>query len=99
MCIRDRPSPDEWWGKRMTSTDGGATWSTPEKLATGLLGPIKNKPIQLAGGEIIAPTSTEHDGWQVHFERSTDNGKTWERTGNVADPDKLGAIQPTILTH
>ena len=27
------PSPSEWWGMVMTSTDGGHTWSKAERLA------------------------------------------------------------------
>jgi predicted neuraminidase len=26
------PSPSEWWGMLMTSTDSGRTWSTPQRL-------------------------------------------------------------------
>jgi len=93
------PSPDTWWGMKIASANGGATWNSPARLPEGIFGPIKNKPVQLAGGEIISGSSTEHDGWRVHFERSADNGKTWERTQTISDPKQFGAIQPTILIH
>jgi predicted neuraminidase len=93
------PSPSEWWGMVMTSTDAGHTWSKPKRLPDGVLGPIKNKPIQLPSGDILAGSSTEHDGWRVHFERSTDGGKTWTATAPLNDPDKIAAIQPSILVH
>lgn len=95
------PSPDTWWGMKMTSTDDGRTWSKPERLADTLLGPIKNKPVQLASGTVLAGSSTEHDGWRVHIERSTDGGKTFTHIGPLEseryDGKPLGAIQPTIL--
>jgi predicted neuraminidase len=93
------PNPDRWWGMKMTSTDGGHTWSKPERLPDGILGPIKNKPVQLASGDILSPTSSEHDGWRVYFERSTDGGKTWTATKPVNDGYKLAAIQPSVLFH
>jgi len=91
------PSPKAWWGLLRTSDDGGKTWSDAKKLPDGILGPIKNKPVQLADGTILCPTSTEHDGWRVHFERSADGGRTWEKTGAVNDGKTFGAIQPAIL--
>jgi predicted neuraminidase len=94
------PSPSRWWGMLRTSADGGKRWSPARRLPAGILGPIKNKPVQLADGTILCPTSTEHDGWRVHFERSTDGGQTWTATAAVAaDPRKIGAIQPSILVH
>ncbi|HEY4260126.1 MAG TPA: exo-alpha-sialidase [Schlesneria sp.] len=93
------PSPDTWWGMAMTSDDAGATWSKPRRLPEGILGPIKNKPVQLSNGDILSGTSSEDDGWRVHFERSSDLGKTWQRTAPVNDGEKLGAIQPSILIH
>jgi len=93
------PSPSEWWGMVMSSEDVGRSWSNPERLPDGIFGPIKNKPVQLANGDILSPTSTEHDGWRVHFERSTDGGKTWVATPPLNDPETIRAIQPSILIH
>src|SRR5688500_5036766 len=91
------PDPEKWWGLTRTSEDGGATWSEATRLAEGILGPIKNKPVQLKDGAILSPTSTEHDGWRVHFERSADGGKTWAASAPVHDGKAIGAIQPSIL--
>jgi predicted neuraminidase len=93
------PSPSTWWGMLRTSTDGGRTWSAPRRLPDGVLGPIKNKPVQLANGDILAGSSSEHDGWRVHFERSTDNGATWTTTPPLNDGKTIPAIQPSILQH
>lgn len=58
------PNPRDWWGMLTTSEDNGKTWSSPVKLgedpAIGpLLGPVKNKPVQLQDGTIISPSSIE----------------------------------------
>ena len=91
------PSPSKWWGMLMTSEDSGKSWSKPRRLPEGILGPIKNKPVQLSNGEILCGTSTEHAGWRVHFERSSDLGQTWQATPPVNDGKKIEAIQPSIL--
>lgn len=95
------PSPSQWWGMLMTSSDGGTTWTSPRRLPDGILGPIKNKPVQLANGDILCPTSNEtHENpskWTVHFERSSDLGQTWQRTEPLNDGLKIQAIQPSIL--
>ena len=91
------PSPSKWWGMLRNSTDGGRTWSDARRLPDGILGPIKNKPVQLANGDILCPTSSEHVGWRVHFERSSDGGATWSKTDAVNDGKTIGAIQPSIL--
>ncbi len=98
------PSPRAWWGMLMASTDQGKTWSEPRRLgedpAIGhLLGPVKNKPIQLADGSLLCPSSTEHAGWRVHFERSTDLGQTWEVIGPINAAEPFGIIQPSILAY
>ncbi len=93
------PDPSRWWGMLRTSDEDGKTWSGARRLPDGILGPIKNKPVQLANGDILCPTSTENDGWRVHFERSADGGKTWAATPPLNDGKALAAIQPSILFH
>ena len=97
------PTPQTWWGMLMTSADGGRTWSAPRRLPEGIFGPIKNKPVQLADGTLLCPTSDETpekaSKWRVYFERTPDLGKTWTRTGFLNDGLELSAIQPSILFH
>jgi len=93
------PSPSQWRGQLMTSADGGRRWEPPRRLPEGILGPIKNKPVELANGDILCPSSTEQNGWRVHFERSRDGGRTWRATEPVNDGKEPGAIQPAILFY
>jgi predicted neuraminidase len=94
------PSPSEWWGMLKTSTDGGRSWSAARRLPDGVLGPIKDKPVQLPDGTILAGSSTEGgDLWRVHFERTSDLGRSWQVTPPVNDGRTIGAIQPSILRH
>ena len=94
------PKPSAWWGMMMTSADGGKTWSRPTRLADGVLGPIKNKPVELPDGSWLAGSSTEGDGgWRVHFELSRDAGRTWTIIGPVDKGPGLEAIQPSILFY
>jgi predicted neuraminidase len=99
------PNPEQWWGELKTSDDGGRTWSAARKLPDGFLGPIKNKPVQLPNGDILCPTSTETtqkpSRWRVHFERTSDLGKTWTKAEPAAATTgvEMNAIQPSILFH
>ena len=98
------PDPRQWWGMLITSDDGGITWSKPRKLGENdvighLLGPVKNKPLQLKDGSILCPSSSEHNRWRVHFELTRDLGKTWQVIGPIHDGKEFGAIQPSILNH
>lgn len=91
------PTPRRWWGMEMASADGGASWSEPQRLAHGILGPIKNKPIERADGTWLSPSSCERDRWRVHIERSTDQGATWHRGPPINDGRSFAAIQPCLL--
>lgn len=93
------PDPAKWWGMLTTSADGGKTWSKPVRLPDGIAGPIKNKPVELSNGELLCPSSTEDKGWRVHFERTSDQGKTWNRTEPINDGKEFGVIQPTVFFH
>ncbi|HVJ69480.1 MAG TPA: sialidase family protein [Caulifigura sp.] len=97
------PSPREWWGMLRTSTDGGKTWSDASRLPDKILGPIKNKPIQLKDGTILSGSSTEGlsppPEWQLHMERSTDGGKTWSLIKVPTTTSGPPAIQASFLQH
>ncbi len=95
------PSPSTWWGMLRASTDAGQTWSDATRLPDKILGPVKNKPVQLADGTLLSGSSAEGlkppPSWQIHFERSTDNGKTWQFITVPQPTNSPAAIQPSIL--
>lgn len=104
------PDPRTWWGMYLQSNDNGKSWSKPRKIGQdpsigNLIGPVKNKSVQLNSGRIINPTSLEFNAgelqqdWQVYFEISDDGGETWKVVGPVHDGEAFDAIQPSILTY
>ncbi len=81
------PSPSTWTAARKYSDDEGKTWSPVEHLPAGLIGPVRAKPLVLPDGTIVSGSSTEaYHSWAAWIERSTDNGKTWTRTGPIVPP-------------
>ncbi|QNL52574.1 exo-alpha-sialidase [Olivibacter sp. SDN3] len=93
-------SPREWWAEVIVSDDKGSTWSKPKKLPENMLGPIKNKPLQLANGDILYPSSTESiddKKWRIHLEKSDSLGNNWKRI--AIDNNNFNAIQPSILSY
>jgi predicted neuraminidase len=93
------PNVPKWKGYMLTSKDNGKSWSKPHALPDGFLGPIKNKPVLLSNGELWCPSSMEGDGWKVHFEVTSDFGKTWRKVGPINDGKLVNAIQPSLLLH
>ena len=90
------PKPSNWWGMLMRSEDAGKTWSQPQRLPENISGPIRAKPV-LLGDQLWCGSSSEHEGWRVHMEFTSDLGKTWRRTAALNDGKEFGAIQPTVL--
>lgn len=91
----------ETWVK--TSDDEGATWSEAKELVKddrGGRGPVRCKPIILSNGTWLAGASNEQGLWNTFFDRSEDNGATWQSTSYVELDRKeitgKGIIQPTI---
>jgi predicted neuraminidase len=97
LFYRAGASPMSWTGFVRRWGDG--RWSAAAALPAGLLGPIKNKPIQLADGTIVAGSSVEsYRAWASWIERSRDDGQTWQRFGPIQVPGHPhGIIQPTLL--
>ena len=95
------PSPQEWWGLYMTSNDDGKSWSKPVRLPDGILGPIKNQPIQLADGTILSPSSNETTSgeWTIHLEYGDNTAQSWTKSQPLNDPNEYGAIQPVVLNY
>ena len=85
------------------STDSGLTWSEGRELVPGDFGgrgPVKNKCIRLGDGAVLAPASTEENGWACFTDRSEDGGRTWRRSADVPFDRKMlsgsGMIQPAL---
>lgn len=104
-CVTD------WSGWLTKSRDGGKTWSAKEPLPEGYLGPVKDKPM-LLGNKLLCPSSTETDGWRIHFEILDLNTNQWHKTDAVegdtalttmdmgktgAQPKEIMCIQPALL--
>ncbi len=99
-----------WESYSMLSTDEGTTWSKPCKFSQNNVagGPVRNKPIWLSNGSMLAPNSDEtQERWSPRIDISTDGGVTFEKnaiipvnTDNSKDENTymmgLGAIQPTL---
>jgi predicted neuraminidase len=92
------PSPRRWWGMLARSSDGGCSWSEPVRLPRGILGPIKNKPIELPGGALLCPSSTETLVWRCHLERTEGYGASWRKLP-LRPARTRGSIQPSILRY
>jgi len=91
------PSPSTWWGRFMTSKDAGRTWSKSRRLPRHAIGPVRNKPVELADGTILCGASTESGGWRVHMEWFTNPYERWFAGEPLNSSMQWGAIQPTIL--
>ena len=105
------PAVTGWTGARMVSADDGRTWSKPEHLPAGILGPIRAKPYVAPDGTVVSGSSVEsYHAWAAWIERSTDGGETFQKEGPYTLPasavkalDPLddeattGLIQPTVL--
>lgn len=92
------PNPGRWWGMMKKSTDNGLTWSKPIRLPNGYVGPVKNKPIELANGTLLCGSSLEDAGWRIQMERYVQN-RYWNKTKSLNSSLDFAAIQPTLLAY
>lgn len=76
----------EWQTWYVESADEGESFTQPQELVSsdvGGRGPVKNKPIRLSDGAVLAPASLEGSVWDSFTDRSEDDCKTWEKSGLV----------------
>lgn len=94
---------DHWETWVQSSEDNGNSWSAATELVPGDKGgrgPVRNHLTILSDGTWLAPASHElNKVWNAFVDRSTDQGKTWERTPYFEIDRNLipqeGIIQPT----
>jgi predicted neuraminidase len=94
------PKPWSWWGRYRLSFDHGRSWSPSQRISGPLVGPVRNKPIQLADGTLLCGSSDESSGWRVHIETVQGLGTIrpfWKSTGDLNYAIDFGAIQPTVI--
>lgn len=97
----------DWFTRVIHSVDGGQTWTEPEELVEGDIGgrgPVRNKPISLSDGTILAPASVERKDpdapgkqiWEAFVDISNDFGHTWKQSDLVPmEVSKLVGAQHT----
>lgn len=96
----------KWVTYYAVSLDGGKSFCEAKPLLKddndGGRGPVKNKPVMLKDGTVLAPASKEHkiNGWKCFVDISKDGGFTFEHSNFVLRPKKNGKrvdmIQPTL---
>jgi predicted neuraminidase len=94
-------NPREWFGAMIFSKDDGKSWGNPKYLPKGILGPIRNKPLETTPGIILCGSSTESVGdnkWRVLIETYTEATYSWTITA-INDKKNFDIIQPTFLVH
>ncbi len=93
------------WQTYFCLSNDGINWSAPQELVPGDTsdgrGPVKNKPIRLSDGRVIAPASDERNKrWCSFVDISDDDCKTWRRIKNIRTPSffkfYVPMIQPTL---
>lgn len=76
----------QWKTFYIESDNEGESFGAPMELVEGDIGgrgPVKNKPIRLKDGTVLAPASLEGGVWDCFVDISTDDCKTWEKSGMV----------------
>ena len=77
----------DWRTLVIESGDLGKTWSEPRELVpgdtSGGRGPVRNKPVRLRSGRILAPASVERGLWRCFMDYSDDECRTWRRTNLI----------------
>jgi len=99
-----------WQTYVMYSDESLQEWTEPVELVRGDRiggrGPVKNPPICLKSGRLLAPASLEEGSWRAFMDISDDGGKNWHKSSFIPTEklsiddsicgNSLGLIQPTL---
>ena len=104
LCYKKGSTIPEWKTLVRYSYDDGYTWTEPVELVdgdrSGGRGPVKNKPLILSDGTVIAgashETSDRESVWRAFIDISRDGCATWERGQYLCDGEKIKLIQPAL---
>lgn len=83
----------KWKTMVKISHDTGDTWDEGYEMVQGNeggRGPVRNKPIRLSNGRILAPGSLEHGIWSAFVDYSDDDGKTWIKSDDIVIENVIG---------
>lgn len=94
----------DWQTMVVESKDSGKSWSEPYELIAGDFsggrGPVKNKPIYLSNGTILAPGSVERGPWRCFVDIQGKDGAWVKKDIPVnADVSDTNVIQPTLWEY
>lgn len=74
----------QWKTWFIESSNNGESFSEPREMVpgddSGGRGPVKNKPIRLQNGTVLAPASVEGEVWDAFVDMSEDDCKTWSKS-------------------
>jgi|TARA_B110000459_G_scaffold185856_1_gene216893 predicted neuraminidase len=95
-------TPANWKGYYVKSRDGGNTWSSSVAMPNGIVGPAKNKPLELDDGTILLPSSREFGArgkdWEIVVEAMTmeDEFKTYAKFA-VSEKGGGASVQQRVI--
>ena len=102
LFYKQGKTPTQWRGFYKKSRDNGNTWSEQIEMPLGVIGPAKNKPLELDDGTLLLPSSREFGvrgkDWEIVVEGMTVEGefKTYARIA-VNEKGSAGQIQQRVI--
>jgi hypothetical protein len=80
-----------------TSSDGGATWSTPVNISHTILAESSNSDIAVdnSGNICVVWQDYAMGNWEIYYSTSSDGGATWSTPVNISKNARVSA-QPAI---
>ena len=109
LIFKVGPDVPSWKSWTATSKDGGASWSAPLKYLApnDACGPVRNKPLYLSDGSMLAPDSVETQAdWRPRIGISYDYGASFPaaswipiRSDGTAAAKDTKAVKPDPANH